>query len=355
MKLNEAVIPHFRCHTIPIQVLKARININEQYLREKSTWYDIEGELKYFKVRADYRMFTEQFFSEFGRRIMDLDTLNYQVSYIRIANDCPESREDEIKVGLLSDNFQRPGYNYYLVSEMLNSEISDLICYFGYSLENLLLYFKQTLSKEDYERDKNFLIRLFLSDAFTMQVDRNNNNIGFEIPKIEGVSYKERLRPTLLEANPNAASCIVVEDGLPRLKGFVPSKVYDNERILGVDHKDMFIYEPGMIWCPIFPYKNDLFFGENSNDPTTQEQARLVSEIDYEGLDPNLAELYMNHSKEARPYIDRLANDDEYRKILEMFSRKNSQIILPNDKRAYFENVMRERKKEFKKVLKILG
>ncbi|MGE5455701.1 MAG: hypothetical protein ACM3O4_01155 [Ignavibacteriales bacterium] len=345
-KLNKAVIPHHTCTSIPIYLLKQQVSINEKYLKEKSTWYMVEDKLKYFKVRNDCRLFTEQFFSMFAKQIMDLDTLDYQAAYVRVDNPEWKKSDQEKKLGLLSDNFQQPNYNYYLISELLNTDVSDLICYSGYSLMNLLLFFKETLCKEDYENVKLFLIKLFISDAFTLQVDRNYHNIGFEIPKIEGVSYKERLRPGLLMNNPLASKYICLEDGAPKLKGFRASKVYDSERILGLDHKNISIYEPNMAWNPLFPYENELLF-------ETQEQAKKASIEMYDGLDPNLTELYLNFSKETKPYLERLAYDDEYRKIFEHFSTDTSQIHLLPQTQEYFENVLEERRREFQKVLKL--
>lgn len=84
MILNEAVIPHFHCSEIQIDKLKQIVYINEKYLREKPTWYIVEEALKYFKIRNDYRLFTEQFFSCFGKQIMDLSTLEYQIACIRV-------------------------------------------------------------------------------------------------------------------------------------------------------------------------------------------------------------------------------------------------------------------------------
>ncbi len=344
MVLNEAVIPHFQCSEIPISKLKQIVSINEAYLREKSTWYIIENALQYFKIRNDYRLFTEQFFSEFGRQIMGLDTLDYRVSCVRVTS--VNQKEAKAKTGLLSTCFQDSTHNYYLISELLNSEISDLVCYSGYSLVNVLDYLKQTVSAEDYDKCKTFLLTLFVSDGFMLQADRNYHNIGFEIPKIEGVSYSYRLRPELLALDPRFSSHISIEGGIKKLKGFAPSKVYDSEKILGVDHKNVFTHKHGMVWAPLFPCKNDLLFA-------TQAQAEEVSQSQYDGLDPNLTELYMAFPDDVKPLIERLAYDDEYRKILENFSRDNSQIHLLPSTQEYFETVLKERREVLKKVLSI--
>jgi hypothetical protein len=345
-KLNKAVIPHYTCTSIPINILKQQVSINEKYLREKSTWYLVENKLKYFKVRNDCRLFTEQFFSMFGKQIMNLDTLDYQAAYVRVDNPEWKKVDREKKLGLLSDNFQQCNCNYYLISELLNPDVSDLICYSGYSLVNLLRFFKEIIAKEDYELIKLFLIKLFISDAFTLQADRNHHNIGFEIPEIKGISYKERLRPNLLQKNPLATKYICFEDGTPKLKGFKASKVYDNERILGLDHKNISLYKPNIVWNPLFPYENNLLF-------ETHDQAKKVSDDTYDGMDPNLTELYLNFPKDTKPYIERLAYDDEYRKIFEHFSTDTSQIHLLPQTQEHFENVLEDRRKEFQKVLKL--
>ncbi len=343
MLRNEALIPHYQCSKISIGTLKRLLNLNENYLREKDTWYIIDQKLKYFKVRNDYRLFTEQFFSEFGREIVGLDTLEYEVASVRVTN--VSSKNDTKKMGLLSENFQRPGYNYYLISELLNPDISDLICYPEYSLTSLLAFLNDILPEKDYEKSKDFLICLFISDAFNFQVDRNYHNIGFEIPKIEGISYKQRLRPNVLQEHDKNSKYVVYEDGNPKLKGFKFTKVYDNERILGVDHKNIFLYEKGMVWNPVFPYSPELLF-------ETNEEALEVSKNEYDGFDPNLIELYLNFPKESKPYLERLAYDDEYRKILEHFSKSNSQIKLSSRVQEYCENLLEDRRNEFKKVLK---
>ena len=82
MKLNEAVITHYRAPRIPTYKLKKQVALNEDYLKEKPDWYCIDGKLQYFKIRSDFRLFTEQFFSIFGREVLGLDTVDYRVAYV---------------------------------------------------------------------------------------------------------------------------------------------------------------------------------------------------------------------------------------------------------------------------------
>ena len=346
MKLNQAVIPHYRSEMIPTEKLKKKVALNEQYLREKPTWYMIDGKLQYFKIRNDFRLFTEQFFSMFGREIIGLDTLEYKVAYVRSISPIGCSNLEETKCGLLSESFQSHHYNYYLVSELLNAEISDFISYGGYTFENLLQFFKDYLAEKDYNKNELFLIKLFISDAFTHQEDRNYHNICFRIPKITGVNYNERLHPDRLALQQEHQKSLELSTkGHWLLKGLSPSKVYDNERILGVDHRNQFKYTPGQIWQPLFPYSQETLYD-------SQDKAKSDSETNYDGLDPNLLSLYIDYPKICQPLFERLAYDDEYRQILERFKGKSSQISLSEKSIEYFTTILEDKREIFRKILK---
>ena len=195
MRLNDALIPHYRSKIVPLKELKNRVAINETLLREKSTWYEIDGKLNYFKVRNDFRLFSEFFFSMFASKIMGLQSLEYHLAYVRTEGPNISQADEVTKCGLLSENFQNPNYNHYLISELMNPEISDFVAYGGeYNLKSLLTFFKDYLAHDEYNANELFLIKLFISDAFTVQVDRNPNNIAFQVPALDGVFYTDRDR-----------------------------------------------------------------------------------------------------------------------------------------------------------------
>lgn len=345
MHLNKAVIPHYRSEMIPIEILKKKVSINENYLREKPTWYEIEGRLQYFKIRNDFRLFTEQFFSIFGREVMGFDTLDYRVAYVRTKSSIVKQSDEKTQCGLLSDNFQNPEYNYYLVSELLNSQISDFMIYGGYTLENLLAFFKDYLDEKDYKENELFLIKLFIADAFTHQEDRNYHNIGFKVPKIEGIPYTKRLHPEILGKEKKAKDHIVIKsNGRIVLKNFTPTKVYDNERILGTDHKNVFTYQKGQVWCPLLPFSKETLF-------ETQEQA-LKYQAECDGLDPNLFALYLTYPEICIPIFERLAYESEYRKILEHFESDTSQIHLSQKSEDRIIKVFEDKQEVLKRILK---
>lgn len=116
----------------------------------------------------------------------------------------------------------------------------------------LLRFFENLLTSENYKQIKEFLLKLFVADAFTLQVDKNHNNIGFQIPKIAGVKYNQRLRPEIIKKLGKSDGNVFVENGIAKIEGLEASKVYDSERILGIDHKNEFVHQPGDVWMPLF-------------------------------------------------------------------------------------------------------
>ena len=344
MYLKDAVIPRYRAMIVPTEELKRKIKLNESYLCEKSTWYCIDGKLQYFKIRSDFRLFTERFFSMFGRGILGLDTLDYEVAYVETISPGIKNSALEPKCGLLSENFQLPEYNYYLVSELLKPKISAFVSYGGYTLKSLLSFFKDYLGEDEYNANEIFLITLFIADAFTHQEDRNYNNICFKVPKIEGVLHEKRLRPEILSTIPAASDEYAIgTNGTILLKNFTPSKVYDNERILGVDHRNVFTYSPNKVWCPLFPFSQETLF-------KNQEQA-LAYQQQCDGLDPNLLELYLEYPHICKPLFERLAYDSEYRRILENFRGSASPIILTDKSLERVTTTLRDKQKVFERIL----
>ena len=98
---------------------------------------------------------------------------------------------------------------------------------------------------------------------------------------------------------------------------------------------------------PEFPYSTDLKFGKNG-----MERANKVKEKEFDGLDPNLTSLYISHQDICKPYLERLAYDDEYRKILEDFSLETSPVILSSSETEYVTNVLENQRRELQKIIK---
>lgn len=349
MKLNDTLIPHYRSQMIPLEELKNKVSINEALLKEKPTWYEIDGKLKYFKIRNDFRLFGEFFFSLFATQIMDLQAVEYHLAYVRTESRGTFQSSEITECGLLSDNFQDRNYNHYLVGELMRAEVSDFIAYGGYNLKSLLAFFKDYLAKEDYTQNELFLIKLFISDAFTFQADRNYNNIAFQIPRIKGVNYSNRLYPQKLVKNVNRDQYLEYDEerGIYLLKNFMPNVVFDSEKILGIESKNALSYTPGSCWKPSFPYESSLDFHKKKDCEVLELQR-----TEFDGMDPNLLSLYCDYQKVCQPFMERLAYGDEYRKILEQFNDEACPLILSTKDLEYINMAIQDRQKVFKRILK---
>ena len=345
MEINKNFINHYQVSRVGEVKLREQVGINKEYLKEKPTWYIIDDTLQYFKVRNDYRLLTESFCSKLGK-VMGLDTLEYRVAYLKDTAVYLPKSEQQVKCGLLSNSFQTKDKNYYLVSELLNSEISDLRSYGEYSLQNLLSFLEFHTTKECYEKNKSYLLLLFICDYFTHQLDRNYHNISFEIPKIEGVNYKERLRLNVFHSELASKYGVYSENGMVwKIPDLFPTKMYDSERSLGADHKKPLSYANGEVWMPLFPYSRDLLF-------STQEEGQAKKE-EYDGLDPNLVEVALNYDQEVIPILERLVYGDEYREVLEQYNTNHSQIRIKKETNDFLVNLFEDKQKEMKKVLSL--
>lgn len=343
MQLRKEFIEHYQVSRIDQSLLGEKVMINREYLKEKPTWYMIGDKLNFFKVRNDYRLFTELFCSNFGE-MMGLDTLKYRVAYLKDTAPYIPKVEQATKTGLLSESFQELSNNYYLVSELLKSDVSDLKGYGGYFLESLLKFLKIHTTEECYSNNKDFLILLFVCDYFTHQLDRNPHNITFKVPKIEGISYKQRLR--LDTFYPDFCPFYgVVDDYGWKIDDLTPAIVYDNERSLGADHKKPLSYKNGEPWMTLFPFSRDTLY----NSLTEAQKAKE----NYEGMDPNIVELTLNYEKETLPLLERLAYDNEYQKVLEQHLTNKSQIRIKDSTYNFLTNMFEDKRKEIKKVLTI--
>ena len=59
----------------------------------------------------------------------------------------------------------------------------------------------------------------------------------------------------------------------------------------------------------------------------------------------------MEYPEICTPIFERLAYDDEYRRILERFDGKTTQIALSQDEMEYVTMVLKDKQKVFEKIL----
>ena len=59
----------------------------------------------------------------------------------------------------------------------------------------------------------------------------------------------------------------------------------------------------------------------------------------------------MNHTETCQPFFERLAYDDEYKRILERFNGETCQINLSDNEIEWITNLFEDKRKVFKKIL----
>jgi hypothetical protein len=291
------------------------VKISSEHIKEKSTWYKIDGELYYFKERDEIRMFTEMFCSTFAK-ILGLKTADYIPSCLK---ELVGVKKGPAKLGLISKNFQNPKMNYYLFSDLLDNRISNLGTYGEYSLENLLQYFlNEFKGVAGVQETIQALVNMFIFDFFTNQTDRNVKNVCCEVdatPKYDRNGYH----------------------GLygRKISSIHLAPIFDSEKSLGImkSSHGFSLADKSQTWNTACPYS--VF--ENGDG--------------YEEIDPNILLLFMDNEKIARPLIERLANGDEYKLAMEQYQHPNSEIHLDTATSEHLSTLFEEKQKQLKKLL----
>lgn len=318
MQFNSSVIQHHTEGRVPLYDLKRMVKISPDHLAEKSSWFMVDGKLQYFKERDQIRMFSEIFCEEYGKKL-GFRMADYQLEYLREITF--GTKVGETKFGLLSPNYQDNRYNYYLVSDLLNSDISNLGCYGNYSLSNLISFLRTEYGDvpgvNEAIRDT---INLFLFDYVTNQEDRNPKNICYEVEAEAGDDKKYW--------------------GLHgrKVKKIALATVFDSERSLGIK-KTANGYE--MI----------------NDSPEWESALPYSSETDNEiidGMNSGVMELYMDEPEIVTPLMSRLAYGDDFEKLIkDSFSHSNDKVCLSKDEKDFLLHNFFERQNGLRRVLSL--
>ena len=314
MKFNESVIPHYELERVPFEALKEMVKIEPQHLKEKSSWFVIKGQLCYFKEREETRMFTEMFCEEYGK-LLGFDMAQYSLAYISERE--VGGKKGQSKLGLLSPNYQRPEFNYLLVSDLLNPQISNYPAYGPYCMQSLLYFLEQEFTNsEGVEDTLQGTINKYIFDFNTKQIDGNPKNMCYEI----------------LASGNNPAYW-----GLHgrKVKKIRTATFFDCEKSLGI------VKTPGGYQL------TDESLGWEAACPYSAEDKDYIGY----GVDPRMLQLYLDYPQYAKPLMERLAYDDEYRKVIEMFEQSNGRIVMDPMLKKHLVALFLGRQNEFKRLL----
>lgn len=317
MQYNQSVIQHHTQAKVPIYDLKSMVKISPDHLREKDTWYMCDGKLQYFKERDEVRMFSELFCEEYAKKL-GFKVASYDLAVLRDIS--AGAKVGEAKLGLLTPNYQDSRYNYYLVSDLLNSDISNLGAYGNYSLSNLITFLRTEYGDvEGVEEAIQDTVNLFLFDYMTDQEDRNPKNICFEVDAEPGSNKKYW--------------------GLHgrKVKRISLATLFDNERSLGITKTgNGYQMENGSnAWDTSMPYCDE--------------------DVDMSSInvDPHVFSLFVEETDLAGPMIERLANQSEYLDVINnSFSKNINKVMLNNDEKKFLIAKFLGRQEALKRILK---
>lgn len=314
MKYNESVISHYHEPRVPLESLKNMVKIDYEHLKEKSTWFILDGQLCFFKERDEARMFTEIFESEYGE-LLGFDTAKYSLAYLREKKQVGKTTS---KLGLISPNYQNSEYNYYLASDLLKNNIANLSSYGPYSLENIIAYFKHEFpGVPGVDQAIEDTLKLYIFDYFNSQTDRNPKNL----------CYRFKVEPPIAEGE---------YWGLhgKKVVQITLATVFDSEKSLGVTKgpNGYEITDESPVWESALPY------------------SAIIDASGFD-VDPNIVALYFDHNQLVRPFIERLAYGDEYRKVIENFTQLNSRVILDPVTKEHLLRVFLGKQNELKRLL----
>ena len=267
----------------------SKLKIDKEHFDEKDNWYLIDGIMQYFKRRGDARILGELLSDE----ILRLHGL-VPASYSLFNMNC--------NVGLLSPNVQKEGYRYESIATF-----HTLIPEFGYlykhyediSLSDILKFIGENVSNGQELQVE--LIRKYVVDWFTNQLDSNVRNIIFEQN----------------------------QDGDIHLSDFI-----DNESAFGVTKKGVDT-ELGKIWVPSIPYEDKTF----RTGPYKEG-----------GVDVNIFGLLIDYPEVVIPLLKEFTDTNYDKAIAKYKKNSGSGIYLPQEGIDYLKRYIESRQNESHKM-----
>ena len=275
-------------------VIGAAIGIDKKHFEEKNNWYNIDGKMQYFKKRQDARMIGE---------LLSCDV--YNIHNVKHASyEVVKMGED---FGLISPNIQKEGFRYESLATLdtIFPAFSNKF-YTGsgqITLEKVFELFDYYVPNA--EEIKDALIRKYVIDWFTSQLDFNIRNITFEIDSNKNLSL---------------------------------ASVIDSESSFGATKNGINLDLP-RIWIPAIPV----------NDPTFR-----TGPYDEDGYDANIFSLLVDYPIVVTQILKEFV-DSNYAKLIEIYSFNNCSkpLILDNALIEYLKRYIEQRQNEANSFLKL--
>lgn len=310
MKVNDERVPHYKLHKVPIDDVLTMVSINKGHLKEKDTWFLIDGKLNFFKPRNDYRIIGELLCSDI-QKSLGMNPVDYSLAYING------------QLGIISENFQEKDHCYYHVSDLYRPEISSIKAFGDYSFKTLCDYFDAKLEdKSLLKKIKLELAQLFIVDYLTHQEDRNFKNIMFDM-KVQGIEHKFGMIPSIHGRRINDISL---------------SKIFDNEKSFSIGRNGVYDYKLNKTWDTSFKVEPNTGVGFFDDERE---------------IDINLLNIYMDYPELCTDFMKKIVDEFNPTEILSKYQQGNSQIIIRPNNVSYIDSLLEKRQKGIRKVLEL--
>lgn len=311
MKLNFERIPHYKLKKVPTEDVLKLISVDKFHLKEKDTWYMIDGKLCFFKPRNDYRIIGELLCSDI-EKTLGVDAVEYNLAYING------------QLGLISENFQEHGNGYYHVSDLYKSSVSSIKSFGEYSFKTLYDYFGVKLedNKPDLEKVRKQLAQLFICDYLNHQEDRNYKNIMFKM-KVSGLEHK--------------LGTIESIHGR-KIESIELTKIFDSEKSFSIGREGVYDYKINKTW-------DTSFLVSPGTKKGFLDDERMI--------DINLLTLYIDYPELTKDFMNKIVNEFNPQQILKKYNQGNSQLFLKPNNVSYIDSLLTRRQEGIQKILEL--
>lgn len=293
VSLNMAKISEIRGTKISRETMHSYIDIDENLLVEKDSWYIVDNDaIAFFKARDDQRLFGECLSQDIFEHA-HMRSAQYRI--VRLNK----------KLGLLTPNFQDlKNYNYFDLYN-LNKLFPGLNTRYNQLLWKDILTFISYQNIDNKEELIQELIDRYVGEWVTHQVDGNPRNL-------------------MLSRSKSNGQLDVAES-------------YDREKCFGIDNNGFFnIEEARKVWVPAIPYSDKNF----RNNPYSYDN----------GIDINILELFMDYPHQTQNSFERLFNIN-FRDLFNSYKQGLHQFTLNDHTVNYLCDIIDEKDRQKQKIL----
>jgi len=269
------------------------LGIDREHFEEKNNWYKIDGLLQYFKQREDSRVLGE-LLSDAVLKMHGFETASYSVSELNGVR------------GLLSPNVHKEGYRYESVATLHRIYPDFGNPYYSDSRRVTLKRIFEFLNSVDSDNQeiKVQIIRKYVIDWFTHQLDDNIRNLTFE----------------------------QASDGKLRL-----ATIIDSESSFAATKKGINT-DFNRIWVPAIPYEDSEF----SSGPST-----------IDGLDLNIISLLVEYPEIVKTILEEIINNDYEPIIVEFQKKADNGVYVSSDAIDFLKRFVEAKQQEANKINRI--